>query len=227
MKRIWVNIFALPFLCFSAAAQASSNTSLANVTIPNTQDALRRGAETVVTLCASCHSLNYIRYRDLAGLGILPETLEEWGSQGELNSTIASYASTETSRETFGVVSPDLSMMALARKGGARYFYTLLTAYHETPDGEAEIHFFPGIAMPDVLGYSAAESDAEKTALEDQAKDIAAFLEWAADPSAPFRQQLGFIVMGVLGVQTCLFYVWKKRVRRRLDKATDHADGHA
>ena len=70
---------------------------------------------------------------------------------------------------------------------------------------------FPGnqIAMPQPL--------ASDSSLDQNAKDVAAFLAWAADPSHDQRKRIGWQVMLYLLVTTGLLYVGKKRIWSRLD----------
>jgi len=86
----------------------------------------------------------------------------------------------EDARNAFGKAPPDLSLMAKARgrgSKGARYIYALLVSYNDTPEKNS---IFPNIAMPPVLSKEDPES-------EQKAKDLAAFLFHAAEPSANAR----------------------------------------
>jgi hypothetical protein len=74
---------------------------------------------------------------------------------------------------------------------------------------------FPGhqIAMPPPLAKESFVKYQDGTgSLEDNARDVAAFLAWAADPSLNDRKQIGWLVMIYLLVTTVLLYVGKKRV---------------
>lgn len=63
---------------------------------------------------------------------------------------------------------------------------------------------FPNIAMPPVL----SKDDPE---LESKAKDVAAFLSYAAEPSANERKGLGRYVMGYMVVLTALLYFLNRK----------------
>ena len=54
--------------------------------------------------------------------------------------------------------------------------------------------------------------DGTKATLEQEAKDVVNFLQWAAEPEMEERKSLGLHVMLFLGVMTGLFYLVKKRV---------------
>ena len=70
--------------------------------------------------------------------------------------------------------------------------------------------------MPDVLSYSDAKDSAQREPLEQQAKDAAAFLNWAADPHAAERRHMGYYVLGYLVILTILLYLSKRRIWARL-----------
>lgn len=109
------------------------------------------------------------------------------------------------------------------QEGGADYLYALMTGYHEAPagfqvaDGMNYNMAFPGnqIAMPNVLdgGPVAYQEGAGATASQEQnARDVAAFLSWAADPSLNDRKRLGWMVMLYLAITTVLLYIGKRRI---------------
>lgn len=70
--------------------------------------------------------------------------------------------------------------------------------------------------MPDVLDISGVQDPAQRTALEDQARDVAAFLSWSADPHAGERRRLGGYVLACLCLLTVMLYLSKRRIWSRL-----------
>jgi cytochrome c1 len=79
---------------------------------------------------------------------------------------------------------------------------------------------FPGhqIAMPPPLAKDNFTTYADNTgSLEDSARDVAAFLAWAADPSLNSRKQIGWQVLIYLLVTTLLLYIGKKRIWSKID----------
>lgn len=136
-----------------------------------------------------------------------------------------------------GALPPDLSLITKARnvaylgtwyahpfamlrdigrgyqEGGADYVYALMTGYEDAPahfklnDGMNYNTAFPGnqIGMPPPLG-SGKDTEAAK------ARDVTAFLAWAADPSLNARKQLGWQVMLYLLITTILLYIGKRRL---------------
>lgn len=105
------------------------------------------------------------------------------------------------------------------QEGGPDYIYALLTGYGEAPadvklaDGMQYNAAFPGhqIAMPPPLAKDAfIKYQDGKGSLDDNARDIAAFLAWAADPSLNARKSTGWLVMLYLLVTTLLLYAGKR-----------------
>jgi cytochrome c1 len=198
-------------------ALASAGGPLKEVGFDNSEAARQRGAETVVGVCMMCHSLKYVKFGDLANIGMSKEKIQSLLTDQRLEDRMVSLTPLEVRKESYGKEPPDLSLMAIARKKGPQYIYTLLTSYYTDAAGNADNHLFPGIKMPDMLGYSfAAEGSPERAQIEAQARDTVAFLMWAADPNADARKQLGVYVLVYLVILTALLYLVKRRTWRRV-----------
>jgi ubiquinol-cytochrome c reductase cytochrome b/c1 subunit len=143
-----------------------------------------------------------------------------------------------------GTVPPDMSVLAKARsyqrgfplflvdalpffsyqEHGVDYIVALLKGYKDKPPegfvlpaGGNYNEFFPGnsIAMPPPLTDGRVEyTDGTPNTLDQQAKDVAAFMMWAAEPSLEQRKRIGFQVMIFLLIFAGLMYFTKKRVWR-------------
>lgn len=136
-----------------------------------------------------------------------------------------------------GAGAPDLSTMAKARAGfhgpyglglnqffkgmgGPEYIASILTGYTGKEKEEAgsvlyENTAFPSrwIAMaPPLYGDDVEYEDGSSTELEAEAKDVAAFLTWTAEPKLMARKQTGFLAVLFLGVLTVLLYLTNKRI---------------
>jgi ubiquinol-cytochrome c reductase cytochrome c1 subunit len=118
-----------------------------------------------------------------------------------------------------GAYPADLSVITLARHGGADYIRSLLMGY----DGQTEgvLHhnrYFPGgwLAMPAPLSDGmVAYSDAEvPQTVEQYATDVTHFLQWAADPHMEERKRMGIVVLAFLVVLAGLMYLAYKQVWR-------------
>lgn len=138
-----------------------------------------------------------------------------------------------------GAAPPDMSTLAKARtyergfpwfvldiftqyqEQGPDYIVALLKGYEDPPkdthlpEGSNFNLFFPGnaIKMPKPLSDGQVSyDDGSPQTLDQYAKDVTAFLMWAAEPTMLARKRLGFQVMIFLIVLSGLLYFTKKRV---------------
>mgnify|MGYP001047811664 FL=1 len=108
------------------------------------------------------------------------------------------------------------------QEGGPDYIYSLLTGYQDAPAGHevAEgTHYNPYFASAAALAMAPPISDGQVTyddgapqTLDQYAKDVSAFLMWAAEPHLEERKRTGFMVMVFLVIFTGLIYLTKKSV---------------
>jgi ubiquinol-cytochrome c reductase cytochrome c1 subunit len=138
-----------------------------------------------------------------------------------------------------GAIPPDHSTIAKAREGGARYIYSLLTSYPDNPPAGLNIsdaqHYnpvMPGdlssfwtgkgpvpvggvIAMaPPLVDDRVTYDDGTKATVKQEAADVAAFLEWASDPHAIDRKQIGLGVLIFLVIFAGLTYLSYRAIWR-------------
>ncbi|MBD8556483.1 cytochrome c1 [Rhizobium sp. CFBP 8762] len=139
-----------------------------------------------------------------------------------------------------GAVPPDFSLLAKARgvergfplfvfdiftqyqEGGPDYIYSLLTGYQEPPAGHevAEgTHYNPYFISAAALAMAQPITDGQVTyddgapaTLDQYAKDVSAFMMWAAEPHLEARKRTGFMVLVFLVIFTGLIYLTKKSV---------------
>jgi ubiquinol-cytochrome c reductase cytochrome c1 subunit len=213
MKKIIV----LWILCFSVSSVWAAEAMLENARVDTSLPTVERGVEDVMNNCHSCHTLKYIRFRDLAKFGIDRKKIDEWRGDQPLDAPLASLMSDEAAMQSFGLVPPDLSLMTKAREGGADYVYSYLLGYYSTPDGETRNRIFPATKMPDPLGISTATDHAQREEIKKTAHDIVSFLSWAADPHEKERYRLGYYVIGYLVILTVLLFFVKNQIWSRLD----------
>lgn len=203
---------------------------------------LRRGFQVYKDVCGNCHSLNLVAYRNLAEIGLSEDQIKEVAAEkqvkdgpndeGEMfdrpalpsdrfvppfpNDNAARFANN-------GALPPDLSLMNKARMGGPDYVYSLLMGYHDAPEG-FELNdgmnyntVFPGnqIAMPpQIFDDMVTYEDGAPTTAADIAKDITAFLNWAAEPELEARKNMGLKTMIFLIVLTAMLYALKRSIWR-------------
>lgn len=202
-------------ILLGCAVLNATASELADVRFERSPEALLRGAEVVTSVCMGCHSLHYVKYRDLLPLGFSSAAVDKLRGSQSLDEPLLSAMTDDMAIEQFGLVPPDQSLLAKAREGGARYIYSLLTGYEQDAKGSVANRLSPGLRMPDVLGYSSADP-AQRAALQQQVRDAAVFLEWASDPHANERRHLGIYVLAYLAMLTFLLYLIKRRIWARL-----------
>ena len=138
-----------------------------------------------------------------------------------------------------GAYPPDLSVMAKARHNGPQYIYSLLTGYKNPPAGlkvGVGQHYNPYMAgdvtaswsgphdkvppggfiamAPPLAAGQVTFDDGTKSTLEQQAKDVAAFIAWASEPKMEERKAFGMAAMIYLFIFAGLLYasyrkIWK------------------
>lgn len=196
-------LFGLLF-CLILAGQAHAD-----------QAQLQRGAHVALDVCNGCHSLKYITYSDFLKIGFTKKEVDAMRGDKPMDASLQSQMDPKMELGMFGVVPPDLSLMAKAREGGAHYIYSMITGFYTDSKGQTANRVFPGIKMPDVLMISQADA-AGKQAIEAKAKDVSAFLNWASDPKAEERKTLGKYVIAYFVFLTALLYLLKKKIWKRL-----------
>lgn len=256
-KRI--GIFVLLWASISIVWANDGGVALQRAHIDlNNKAALQRGAKLYINHCAGCHSLKYLRYSQLAkGLELMTfdGSIDKPLLQNNLIFTKASVGDPirvsmppESSREWFGKVPPDLSLVARVR--GANWLYTYLKSFYQDdakPFG-ANNWLFPDVAMPNVLaplqGIQAPMYTTKEFMFDGQAKqeqvishleiikdgsmtehqfdsavnDIVNFLVFVGEPVQQYRKWLGVWALGFVLVLTGLFYALKKSYWSELKK---------
>ncbi|NBB14569.1 cytochrome c1 [Caulobacter sp. SLTY] len=138
-----------------------------------------------------------------------------------------------------GALPPDLSVIAKGRSGGPEYLAAFLMGYEAppkgltVPTGQYYNSYFPGdlsagwtgdkhhvppggfVAMPPQLGPGKVTfDDGTPSTAANQARDVAAFLMWAAEPKLEERNATGFAVLIYLLLFSGLLYASYRRVWR-------------
>src|SRR5687768_1263253 len=120
---------------------------------------------------------------------------------------------------------PDLSLMAKAREGGPAYIYSLLTGYQNPspellkkfPDSRPSTGLYHNpyfanlnLAMPPPLtgeGQVTYAAGNPRATVDQMAKDVSAFLMWAAEPKLENRHRFGWATIIFLLIATVLGYL--------------------
>ena len=203
--------------------------------------AIQRGMQVYKEVCSACHSLKRVPFRSLHDIGFSDAEIKSLAAgyqihdgpndAGEMfdrpgrpsDHFPGPYANDNAGRAANGgALPPDQSLLIKAREDGADYIYSLLTGYgeqppadHVVPEGSHYNPYFPGgnikMAQP-LKDDSVTYQDGTKATLDQEARDVVSFLQWAAEPEMEQRKHMGIHVMLFLGAMTCFFYVVKKRI---------------
>ena len=133
------------------------NWSFKGITGKFDRASLQRGFQVYKEVCASCHSMQYLSYRNLGEPGGPEFSVEDVksiaasfevtdgpDSQGEMFTSPGRpsdmFVSPHPNKEAAaaangGAYPPDMSVLVKARKGGANYIYSVLVGYEDPPPG--------------------------------------------------------------------------------------------
>lgn len=254
-KSKFFALLALGCAAFSAPAAASSGDTKPLKQIPWQFDgvlgtfdrqSIQRGYQIYKEVCASCHSLKQVAYRNLQDAGFSEAEVKAIAAEysvtdgpnddGDMferpakpsDKFVSPFANEKAARASNGgAYPPDLSLITKARHDGPNYVYSLLTGYSEPPahmemmPGMNYNPYFPGgqIAMAAPLSEGLVTyQDGTPASLDQQARDIVNFLQWAAEPEMEHRKGMGLRVMIFLALFTLVFILAKKRVWKKVGK---------
>ncbi|HET9459582.1 MAG TPA: cytochrome c1 [Sphingomicrobium sp.] len=222
------------------------------------QAQLQRGFQVYKEVCAACHGLNLVAFRNLEDLGYNEAEIKAIAEQWQIEvPTINVDTGEPTTRKAVpsdrfpnpypneiaaraannNALPPDLSLITKAREGGGAYVYSLLTGYQKQP---AELlHKFPAmkttpglyynpyfanlnLAMPPPLtadGQVTYAPGNPRPTVDQMAKDVTAFLVWAAEPTLARRHAAGLAVVVFLLFATAFGYlayrnIWAEAKRK-------------
>ena len=204
--------------------------------------ALQRGFKVYREVCAGCHSMKLLYYRDLIDIGFSEAQVKVIASEytildgpndeGEMferdarpaDRFVNPYANDNEARaNNNGAYPPDLSVITKARKYGADYIYNLLLGYVEPPKG-MEVgngmyynKWMAGnqIAMPAPIADGSVDyDDGTDNNAQQLSEDVTTFLKWAAEPELEERKNLGIKVILFFIILGTIVYLAKIRLWR-------------
>ncbi|MEZ5939484.1 MAG: cytochrome c1 [Hyphomonadaceae bacterium] len=236
--------------------------------------ALQRGYKVYKEVCASCHGMKLLSFRNLGQKGgpfydeqypnpndnpavkkiaaeyLIPEMDQDTGDMNDVPRTPkdafpSPYANVGAARgSNGGAIPPDLSVITKARHGGASYVYSLLTGFVEPPQGltvnpgqHYNAYFSGGDTKPNWTGDprnappggflamspplitdgQVEYEDGTEATIDQMAQDVATFLDWAGDPKAGARKQLGFSVLAYLILAAIVVYASYRHIWRKVE----------
>jgi ubiquinol-cytochrome c reductase cytochrome c1 subunit len=234
LALLFVLLAPAPLLLASEAMQClHADTDVSN------RESLQRGARNFMNYCSGCHSLKYLRYNRLAEDTGIPEKelsanliFNDSKPFEQINGAMPADA-----EQWFGKQPPDLSLTARAK--GADCIYSLLKGFYQEQGRPWGVNnrYFDKTAMPHVLqslqglqepvllnetdehGNAkvvikdlklASEGSMKPEEYDQFARDIANFLDYAAEPIKAKRQALGVWVTLFLLAFFWFAYLLKK-----------------
>jgi len=205
---------------------------------------LQRGYQVYAQVCATCHSLKLLSYRDLSQLGFSEAEVkaiasnfqvDDFNDNGEpvkrqalgSDNFVSPFPNDKAARAANnGALPPDLSLIVKAREGHEDYVYSILTGFGQSAPANETMQngmnynpYFNGhqIAMPPPLHEGAVSfADGTPATVEQMAKDVVEYLAWASEPKLEERHQTGIKAVLFLVVFAYVMYRVKRKVWKKL-----------
>jgi len=233
-------LLSLYFFLLSSIALASGNDLSLDKANVNVKDyaSLQRGAKIYMTTCATCHSLKYVRYKEMAKQiemvdssgDILVDVVQDglMYSGAKITDNIISALSSDDGEKWFGKSPPDLSLVARCR--GVDWLFSYLRTFYKDDSKLWGVNnvVFPDVAMPHVLlnyqglkGLSGDDSHHINLKLIEQGSlnekeydlmvlDLVNFLSYVGEPHQLERKRIGRYVLVFLFILLVLVYLMKR-----------------
>ncbi len=207
------------------------------------KNSAQRGLQVYIEICASCHGLKHVAFRNLQELDYTKEQVNNIAGQFLVNDLpnedgevlkrkaiysdqfVEPYENTNLAKiANNGAYPPDLSLMVKARKDGANYVRSLLLGYSDAPKefdvGEGYYNKYMAgniIAMPQPLyGEDVEYLDGTKATLEQEVNDLVTFLTWTSMPDLEQRKSSGIKVLFFLMIMTIFLYLSYRKIWKEL-----------
>jgi ubiquinol-cytochrome c reductase cytochrome c1 subunit len=154
-KQLIAILALLPGLAFAAGGGHALDKAPERSSVSS----LQNGAKLFVNHCLNCHSASSMRYNRLKDLGLTEDQIKAnlLFSQEKVGEMMTTALRPSDAKEWFGVVPPDLSVIARAKAGpggtGGDYLYTYLRTFYKDdtrPTGWNNL-IVPNVAMPHVM----------------------------------------------------------------------------
>jgi len=238
MKKIFLALLLTLAPAWVMAAGGGIHLDKANID-PTNKQSLQRGARLFVNYCLSCHAAALMRYERIGkDLGIDEKMVSEnlmftGGKVGDLMTVATADAD---SKEWFGTVPPDLTVIARAR--GVDWLYTYLRSFYRDDTKITGVNnlVFADVGMPHVMWELQGWQDPVITTTKDHdgverksialelaepglmtptefdraTRDLVNFLDYMGEPAKYERRSLGVKVLMFLFMFLVLAILLKK-----------------
>jgi ubiquinol-cytochrome c reductase cytochrome c1 subunit len=221
MRKLLAFLLVAPALAWAATAKVQLDRAPVNL---HDQASLQRGAQIFVNHCLNCHSAGAMRYGRLTDLGIGDAQIREnlLFTTDKVGDTMTTALDPAIAKAAFGIVPPDLSLIARSRN--ADWLYTYMRGFYRDPASKTGWNntVFPNVAMPHVLWEYQGDPVLHVTERMDQntgdikrtqrlvlerpgrltpleydryVADLVNYLVYMSEPSQASRKQWGILVL--------------------------------
>ena len=238
MKKVFLALLLTLAPAWVLAAGGGVHLDKANID-PTNKQSLQRGARLFVNYCLSCHSAALMRYERIgADLGIDEKLVSEnlMFTGGKVGDLMTVATADDDSKEWFGTVPPDLTVIARAR--GVDWLYTYLRSFYRDDTKITGVNnlVFADVGMPHVMWELQGWQDPVITTTKDHdgverksialelaepglmtptefdraTRDLVNFLDYMGEPAKYERRHLGVKVLMFLFMFLVLAILLKK-----------------
>ena len=236
MKKLLLLLLVLPALALASGPKVALDSAPINI---QDKASLQRGAQAFVNHCLNCHGATAMRYAGLTEIGLTEDQIREnlLFTGEKVGEPMAAAMAPAVAKAAFGVVPPDLSLIARSRSPD--WLYTYMRSFYRDPAAKSGWNntVFPNVAMPHVLWdlqggqalqvtqkQDASTGDTHETrklvmdgrgslsALEYDryVADLVNFLAYVGEPNQKSRRQWGVLVLFFLAVFIVLTLLLKQ-----------------
>jgi ubiquinol-cytochrome c reductase cytochrome c1 subunit len=217
MNRLIAILLMVPGLAFASGPGVQLDRAPVNL---HDKISLQRGAQIFVNHCLNCHSASAMRYSRLKDLGLTEAQIREnlMFATDKVGDPMTTTLNARDGKNWFGVMPPDLSLIARSR--GSDWLYTYMRGFYRDPTAKSGWNntVFPNVGMPHVLWeyqgtvvHQASEKGAPKLVVDQPGRlgpaeydqyvgDLVNYLTYMAEPARVQRVQIGIVVMFFLAI---------------------------
>ncbi len=236
MNKILAVLLLVPALAWASEESVPLEPAPVNL---HDKPSLQHGAQIFVNNCLNCHSAGSMRYSRLTDLGLNEQQIKDnlLFTTEKVGETMEAVQDPKVSKAAFGVVPPDLSLIARSRS--ADWLYTYLRGFYLDPKSKSGWNntIFPNVAMPHVLWQQQGEQALQVTERRDERTgdtietrklvmekpgrmtpveydryvgDLVNYLVYMSEPAQTSRKQWGILVLFFLAGYFVLTLLLKK-----------------
>jgi ubiquinol-cytochrome c reductase cytochrome c1 subunit len=221
MKQMLALLLLVPVLAWANTEKAPLERAPVNL---HDKVSLQRGARIFVNHCLNCHGASMMRYSRLTDVGLDEAQIRDnlLFTAEKVGESMSVVLDPKDAKTFFGVVPPDLSLVARSRSPD--WIYTYLKSFYKDPSTKTGWNntVFPNVAMPHVLWdyqgdqrlavtergdpITGDKVETRKLVLDRPGRmspveydqylaDLVSFLAYMSEPTQAWRKQWGVIVL--------------------------------